>query len=1761
MKRFFLLCFVSLHALPIDLTIVNGAASLESSQSAMVITTSDRAILEWKSFSIGATETLRFLQSSENAAVLNRVIGSEMSELMGVLSANGQVYLINPNGILVGPEGRIDTASFFASCLDLENGSFLAGGEIQFKGSSNGTIQNLGNIEAPGGKISLIAHKIEQDGIIRSREVSLLAAHEVLLQPSGQTVLQIRPALPAEGVVSEGYIEALKVQIETDGIGSVLLKKESFAGSLDLVKEGSEILIRSHRVGLEGQMNASKISIVGSSIASEASFSAQAPEGEISLAAEGIKLEGTLEAKKIALQADEKPLYLLGRVDVSGDEGGMISIQGPKCFLAGSLLAEGREGSGGDIDIHCSRAWIETASGKISTNGKTAGGREKIEAGTFFSSGTHYSNGEEGGSLSLKGEIITLCAATLSAGGNSGRIEIRSNNLFINGYTRLEANGSSKGGSICLYGDKLLCNGLATAIGDLPGTVLIDPQNLIIDQTSGIFPQYELLDPNPLGGTGFGTDVTVLPNGNVVVTKPFDDFGGMNAGAIHLYNDLTAALISSLTGSSSDDQVGGNNGSPTPVLANGNFITYTPFWDNGGAMDAGAVTWGNMATGFIVSGPVSTSNSFLGTFVNDQLGLFISPLPNGNFIFSQPSWNTFTGIAVLGVGTTGKFSDGTIGYCSASNSIVGSAMGDAIGSILTILPSNSNFVTGGSNWNGNAGAVTWASGTTGRMGDGNFGVVSASNSLIGMTANDFVGQFGVEVVGLGNNFVIRSPQWDDWQAGGTMDVGAVTFGNGTNGQFGNGGFGPITSTNSIVGTTPSDQIGSAGITVLNNGHFVIASTSWDNVAMGATDAGAVTWANGNTGQPAGGFGSVSASNSIIGSSTNDFIGQVTALNNSNFVVSGSNWNMGTGIAGLCNGTTGRIVIGNSFGAISGVNALIGAVGDNVASGGVFPLTPLNHFIVLSPIWSGGLGAVTWGDGAMGISGPIGAGNSFLGTIATDNIGFNGPTPTVLPSGNYLIYSPLWTDPMTGIANVGAVTWGNGSNGQFSPGGFGPISQTNSFVGTIANEVVGGTAAVVLLVNGNFVIPDPNYQNGFGAAAWGNGSNGHYGNGPNFGQISATNSIVGGQAGDNIGSLAISTLTNGNYVVVSHQWHDPLNANRSVGAVTWGNGSNGAMNTGLYGLVSQSNSVVGSSAGDQFGIQRAAFFNGNFVAGSAFWDNGAMADVGILTWINGSNGLFAGGTGGQANGGNSIIGAQPNDRITSGNIIISLSTGNYVIQSPNWHFGGAANAGAVSFISGIDGTFLASGMYGAVSTTNSFYGTNGGDLVGGGGSASIDTGGYMVINNSAWMNGANPSAGAALWVDPVNGADLYGNTSGAISVQNSIAGQGAFTNLSTAYRNTVYNTFHGSFVAEGAGRVRVGIYDPNALTFARAQGQDITVIPAFLTQTLNTGTAVVLQANNDITISSPIIASAGGAGGNLTFSAGRSVFINADITTDNGNLNIIGNDLLSSGVINAFRQAGSADIAIGPNVTLNSGTGSMVINLLDGAGKTNSASGDVLIDMNATLIANGSGSITVNAQINNIQINPGALLQTQNGDLFLSAGTSLFGNSGPATLQIMGSGNLTLLVDNLFPTPPTIGAGLLNIPDLTLTTSGGLLKIYAGAFGVSTFPPLINGTAFSSSFETMGIYFPNGTGGVPYAIFYKTGFPIPVPPVTLTNGLVAFEISTSETFQRWELQHNETFFDLDRYAPSWTPKGLNLSYPSLISPWERRFNDLIERRKR
>jgi hypothetical protein len=367
-------------------------------------------------------------------------------------------------------------------------------------------------------------------------------------------------------------------------------------------------------------------------------------------------------------------------------------------------------------------------------------------------------------------------------------------------------------------------------------------------------------------------------------------------------------------------------------LSNGNYVVASINWKNGAVSFAGAVTWGNGTGGTV--GAVSTANSLVGSTTADQIGSpGVTALSNGNYVVRSQVWDNGT-VVNAGAATWGDGTTGISGTVSAANSLVGGKADDQISNYGVTALSNGNYVVRSNVWDNGAvtdvGAVTWGNGTTGII-----GTVSATNSLVGSTASDKVGDASVTALTNGN-YVVGSPYWDN---GAVSDAGAVTWGNGAGGTVG-----AVSATNSLVGSAASDSAGSfslSNVTALNNGNYVVYSNVWDNGA--ASNAGAVTWGNGTGGT----VGAISAANSLVGSTTNDYLGEVTAFSNSNYVVAGTTWDNGAlanaGAVTLCSGTD------KTTGTVSASNSILGTVA-NGGSGLVFSYAPAaNKLLVGQPL--------------------------------------------------------------------------------------------------------------------------------------------------------------------------------------------------------------------------------------------------------------------------------------------------------------------------------------------------------------------------------------------------------------------------------------------------------------------------------------------------------------------------------------------------------------------------------------------------------------------------------------------------------------------------------------------------------------------------------------------------------------------------------------------------------------------------------------------
>ena len=135
-----------LQAAPTGGVVTSGTASIAQSGSVTNITQStQKAAINWQGFSIGASEVVNFNQPNISSITLNRVVGNEKSIIDGALNANGQVFILNSNGLLFSKNASINTAGLVATTMNLSDTDFM-NGNYNFKGDSSASIINQGTI-------------------------------------------------------------------------------------------------------------------------------------------------------------------------------------------------------------------------------------------------------------------------------------------------------------------------------------------------------------------------------------------------------------------------------------------------------------------------------------------------------------------------------------------------------------------------------------------------------------------------------------------------------------------------------------------------------------------------------------------------------------------------------------------------------------------------------------------------------------------------------------------------------------------------------------------------------------------------------------------------------------------------------------------------------------------------------------------------------------------------------------------------------------------------------------------------------------------------------------------------------------------------------------------------------------------------------------------------------------------------------------------------------------------------------------------------------------------------------------------------------------------------------------------------------------------------------------------------------------------------------------------------------------------------------
>ncbi len=209
-------------ALPVGGRVQAGQATIGASTPAGLTITqsSSKAIINWQGFLIGQGGKVQFNNGS--GATLNRVTGTSLSSIDGLLSGTGSVYLINPNGVIVGKSGVVNVGgTFVASTQDVSNPSFLAGGDLSFTGASSAAVVNYGKIGSLGGDVALIAARVENDGTLSARNGSagLAAGYSVMLRDAALDEGRFSVLVGGAGtsVTNTGLIASADAELRAEG--------------------------------------------------------------------------------------------------------------------------------------------------------------------------------------------------------------------------------------------------------------------------------------------------------------------------------------------------------------------------------------------------------------------------------------------------------------------------------------------------------------------------------------------------------------------------------------------------------------------------------------------------------------------------------------------------------------------------------------------------------------------------------------------------------------------------------------------------------------------------------------------------------------------------------------------------------------------------------------------------------------------------------------------------------------------------------------------------------------------------------------------------------------------------------------------------------------------------------------------------------------------------------------------------------------------------------------------------------------------------------------------------------------------------------------------------------------------------------------------------------------------------------------------------------------------------------------------------------
>ena len=1090
----------SIYALPTGNQLVAGQATVSTpnANTMQIQQGSQNTVINWQGFSVGQNQAVNIQQPNSQAALLNRVVGVDASQIQGQINANGQVYLINPNGVLFSKTAQVDVAGLVATTHDISNANFMAGTNHFTQNGATGTVQNDGTINAKsGGVVALIGTSVTNNGTINTPNgtTALAAGKTVDLDFQGNGLVEVKvsaAALNAQ-VTNKGAIVA-------DG-GRVLMTAQTAGQLIDTVINQQGIVraqsmsSRNGDIILDGGNNGT-VQVSGTLNTNATTTASNATGGNVKVTGAQVQINNgalvtasgnagggvvTLGDKQNTQQTTIKNGAVVSAQALTNGTAGTINVfanmDKGTLKVAGKLDASApKNGNGGFIETSAANVKVANTA-TISTtaaNGNT---------GTWLIDPNDFTIAASGGSITgaalasnLATNNVTISTHQSKTAG-TGNININDtinynslNNLILSAINNVNVNKaiSNTGlGTLNLHADSAaacIAGAASCSTINFSGTGSINAAgtvNLYYNPT-GINAK---ADVNGVGAsyatpTNYTSFVTAGTLNAYMLVNDVNQLQAMNtnlSGNYALGTNINANATNSWNAGAGFVPVGGYSGNFDGLghTITGLMINAPSTTTSVGLFGSNS---GNISNVGLVGGSVTGSGS-VGELVGGNRGTINNTYATGNV----------TGAGYIGGLLGSQFGHRGAGAVTdnsyATGNVTGTGTNDSIGGLVGYVNSYSgignSYATGNVSGNGSIGGLlgrstssiayidgVYATGNVtgngsigGLVGYDNSGIGNAyaTGKVTGTGTNDFIGG----LVGYVNGSISTFDPPVRGSISNAYATGNVT-GSGNNehigGLIGDNEVGNISnaySTGNVRGTGSSDSIGG----------LVGYNYSYPNSYLGIAT-----------------ISNVYATGRVVGTGSNDYLGGLMGYNNDNINNAYATSRVtGTGssdsIGGLVGYNNGTINIAHATGNVTGSGAYdinTGTGSDNI--GGLVGYNNGSIINAYATGWVTNTGAGTYNS----IGGLVGRNDSIInnayatgrvtGTGTNDSIGgLVGANGNNNPANTSIITNAYATGNVTGNGFIGGlvgITNYSVINNVYATGN---IRSTGSYIGGLIGE--------------------------------------------------------------------------------------------------------------------------------------------------------------------------------------------------------------------------------------------------------------------------------------------------------------------------------------------------------------------------------------------------------------------------------------------------------------------------------------------------------------------------------------------------------------------------------------------------------------------------------------------------------------------------------------------------------------------------------------